>query len=347
MIGDYVLGVTLGEGSFGKVKLGTHIETGFEVALKFVDSSSMTGEREMDIMTCLNHENIVKLYDVFDVPEKKSKCLVLEYVNGGELFDLLLENGALSEEEARKMFRQIISAIEYMHKHLIIHRDLKPENILLDSDRNVKITDFGLANIMKPGSFLSTHCGSMHYTAPEMHFGKNYIGPEVDLWSLGVVLFTMVTGCLPWGGETPKEQLENLVQGRFATPPSISKSCQQLLQRLLTVDPKKRGTIAEIRVHSWTNEGYSAPPISFSPIRKPLTINEIDNEILLKMKDLGFNLTEVVADLKSTAVTKQTVIVYYLMIDNKLFVELNEAKFKKVLKGTTTLKNIRTSLQVA
>jgi len=176
---------------------------------------------------------------------------------------------------------------------------------------------------------------------------KNYIGPEVDLWSLGVVLFTMVTGCLPWGGDTPKEQLENLVQGRFAVPPSISKSCQQLLQRLLTVDPKKRGTIAEIRLHSWTNEGFSVLPISFSPIRKPLTINEIDNEILLKMKDLGFNLAEVVADLKSNAVTKQTVIVYYLMIDNKLFVELNEAKFKNVLKGTTTLKNIRTSLQVA
>lgn len=237
-VGNYLVGQQIGQGSFGIVKLGTHVATRekvgdyfclfiLKVALKFIDSSKLRSQKERDnvkreirIMQLLDHPNIVELKDVVEVPGTSITCLVLEYITGGELFDYIVANRRLKEDEAARFFRQVLQGIEYCHSNLVIHRgkrvfqtsyciDLKPENLLLDAHKNIKINDFGLSNIMEPGRFLHTFCGSPLYSSPEIILETNYIGPEVDIWALGVILYAMVTGYLPWDGNTLKEQVHN------------------------------------------------------------------------------------------------------------------------------------------
>ncbi|KAJ1674271.1 Protein kinase, partial [Spiromyces aspiralis] len=193
-IGNYSVLRTLGIGSFGKVKL--HSVTNHKVALKIISrsklaTSDMAGRvnREIQYLKMLRHPHIIKLYEVITTPSEI--IMVIEYA-GGELFNYIVEHGKMSESEARRFFQQIISAVEYCHRRNIVHRDLKPENLLLDPFENVKIADFGLSNIMKDGEFLKTSCGSPNYAAPEVINGKLYAGPEVDVWSCGVILYVML-----------------------------------------------------------------------------------------------------------------------------------------------------------
>ncbi|RKP17082.1 Pkinase-domain-containing protein, partial [Rozella allomycis CSF55] len=192
-IGPYVLGETLGSGSFGKVKLAHHSLTGQKVALKIINKKKLASpdmiervKREIHYLTMLQHPHIIKLYEVFSTPT--DIFMVIEYA-GGELFEYIVARGRLSEPEALRFFQQIICAVEYCHRRKIVHRDLKPENLLLDDFNNVKIADFGLSNIMTDGDFLKTSCGSPNYAAPEVISGKLYAGPEVDVWSCGVILY--------------------------------------------------------------------------------------------------------------------------------------------------------------
>jgi len=203
-IGSYDIGKTLGHGSFGKVKLATHIRTKEKVAIKFMRHHKFTtaqqlenSRREIDIMKLLNHPNIVKLIDVVDKNDEGTTFLIVEYVVGGELFDYIVANGVVKEKEARQFFRQIVSAVEYCHANLIVHRDLKPENLLLDADGNIKISDFGLSNMIEPGKLLDSFCGSPLYAAPEILLAERYVGPPVDVWSMGVILYALLCGHLP------------------------------------------------------------------------------------------------------------------------------------------------------
>lgn len=176
--------------------------------------------------------------------------MVLEYAER-ELFDYLVKGGRCNEDEARKFFQQIICAVEYCHRHKIVHRDLKPENLLIDSDKNVKITDFGLSNIMTDGNFLKTSCGSPNYAAPEVIKGKLYAGPEVDVWSCGVILYVLLVGRLPFDDDYIPNLFKKIAAGNFHMPSYISSGARRLIKAMLQVDPMQRITIPEIRQDPW------------------------------------------------------------------------------------------------
>lgn len=259
-IGKYRLLKTIGKGNFAKVKLAKHVPTGKEVAIKIIDKTQLNPTslqklfREVRIMKMLDHPNIVKLFQV--IQTDKTLYLVMEYASGGEVFDYLVMHGRMKEKEARAKFRQIVSAVQYLHQKRIIHRDLKAENLLLDSEMNIKIADFGFSNEFTPGSKLDTFCGSPPYAAPELFQGRKYDGPEVDVWSLGVILYTLVSGSLPFDGTTLRELRERVLRGKYRIPFYISTDCENLLRKFLVLNPAKRASLEQIMKDKWMNMGY-------------------------------------------------------------------------------------------
>ncbi|XP_070984651.1 MAP/microtubule affinity-regulating kinase 3-like isoform X3 [Oncorhynchus clarkii lewisi] len=258
-VGNYRLLKTIGKGNFAKVKLARHILTGREVAIKIIDKTQLNPNslqklfREVRIMKILNHPNIVKLFEVIET--ERTLYLVMEYASGGEVFDYLVAHGRMKEKEARAKFRQIVSAVQYCHQKRIVHRDLKAENLLLDADMNIKIADFGFSNEFTMGNKLDTFCGSPPYAAPELFQGKKYDGPEVDVWSLGVILYTLVSGSLPFDGQNLKELRERVLRGKYRIPFYMSTDCENLLKRFLVLNPAKRGTLEQIMKDRWINAG--------------------------------------------------------------------------------------------
>ncbi|CAG9785199.1 unnamed protein product [Diatraea saccharalis] len=249
----------LGQGTYGKVQLGINKKTGQEVAIKTIKKCKIESEadlvrirREVQIMSSVRHPNIVHIYEVFENSEKM--ILVMEYCSGGELYDYLSQKKVLQEDEARRLFRQIATAVYYCHIHKICHRDLKLENVLLDHTGSAKIADFGLSNVFKETSLLSTFCGSPLYASPEIVKGTPYIGPEVDCWSLGVLLYTLVYGAMPFDGSNFKRLVRQISNGDYYEPKTPS-SASPLIRDMLTVDPLKRADIAYICDHSWVNMG--------------------------------------------------------------------------------------------
>ena len=178
--------------------------------------------------------------------------MVLEYA-GSELFNYIVEHGKMQEDKARVFFQQIVCAVEYCHRHKIVHRDLKPENLLLDEQLHVKIADFGLSNIMTDGNFLKTSCGSPNYAAPEVISGKLYAGPEVDVWSCGVILYVLLAGRLPFDDEYIPALFKKIAQGSYHMPSHISPGAARLIKKMLQVSPMQRTTIQEIRQDAWFN----------------------------------------------------------------------------------------------
>ncbi|KAJ3028645.1 UNVERIFIED_CONTAM: Serine/threonine-protein kinase par-1 [Siphonaria sp. JEL0065] len=265
-IGNYVFQKTVGEGNFAKVKLAKHKITGGEVAIKVIDKTTLDDKklgklyREVRIMKMLNHPNIVKLYEVIET--KYTVFLVMEYASGGELYDYLVVHGKMKEKEARAKFRQILSAVSYCHKKRVIHRDLKAENLLLDSNLDIKIADFGFSNHFDPDGKLETFCGSPPYAAPELFQGRRYVGPEVDIWSLGVILYVLTTGCLPFDGKNLQEMRESVCRGKYRIPFYLSDQCEKLLRKFLVRDPYKRSSLDLLVDDSWINDSYSDSPIS-------------------------------------------------------------------------------------
>lgn len=257
-IGHYVLGETLGKGTFGKVKLGEHQYIKHKVAVKILNRKKLKSKdadgatkirREILNMKLFRHPHIIKLYQVISTPT--DIFMIMEYVAGGELFEYIVKKGKLQEHEARRFFQQIISGLDYCHRHMIVHRDLKPENLLLDQYKNIKIADFGLSNMMTDGDFMHTACGSPNYAAPEIISGKLYAGPEVDIWSSGVVLYALLCGSLPFDDDNTQNLYRKIKSGIFAVPDYLNKSAIQIIVHMLQVDPMKRATITEIREYPW------------------------------------------------------------------------------------------------
>jgi len=213
-------------------------------------------QREINILHLCTHPHIIRLYEVIDTPT--DIFLVNEYVSGGELFDYIVSKGRLAADEARNFFHQIISGVEYCHFQKIVHRDLKPENLLLDSNLNIKIADFGLSNLMRDGDFLRTSCGSPNYAAPEVISGHLYAGPEVDVWSCGVILYALLCGSLPFDDESIPNLFKKIKSGMYSLPSHLSQLARNLIPRMLEVDPMKRITIPEIRLHPWFQ--HKLPP---------------------------------------------------------------------------------------
>uniref|UniRef100_A0A6I8QES4 non-specific serine/threonine protein kinase n=1 Tax=Xenopus tropicalis TaxID=8364 RepID=A0A6I8QES4_XENTR len=283
-IGNYRLLKTIGKGNFAKVKLARHVLTGREVS--------------------------VKLFEVIET--EKTLYLIMEYASGGEVFDYLVAHGRMKEKEARAKFRQIVSAVQYCHQKCIVHRDLKAENLLLDADMNIKIADFGFSNEFTIGNKLDTFCGSPPYAAPELFQGKKYDGPEVDVWSLGVILYTLVSGSLPFDGQNLKELRERVLRGKYRIPFYMSTDCENLLKKLLVLNPVKRGSLEQIMKDRWMNVGYEDEEL------KPYTEPEPDFNDTKRidiMVTMGFSREEI-----NNAVVNQKydeVMATYLLLGRK------------------------------
>jgi len=319
-IGNYILMETLGVGSFGKVKLAVHSTTGHRVAMKIINRRRIATmnmveriKREIQYLKLLRHPHIIKLYEVITTPT--DIIMVMEYAPF-ELFNFIVEKGKVTEDETRRFFQQIISAVEYCHRHKIVHRDLKPENVLLDENYNVKIADFGLSNIMTDGDFLKTSCGSPNYAAPEVINGKLYAGPEVDVWSCGVMLYVMLCGRLPFDDEYIPLLFKKISGGIFTLPSHLSPETKQLLSSMLVVDPLKRITIENIRKNKWFNTNLPdyLKPITATPY--DLT-SDIDENIINELrKKLGYSREQILRGLKSEG-ENQIKVACALVIDHK------------------------------
>uniref|UniRef100_A0A8C7M548 non-specific serine/threonine protein kinase n=1 Tax=Oncorhynchus kisutch TaxID=8019 RepID=A0A8C7M548_ONCKI len=303
-IGNYRLLKTIGKGNFAKVKLARHVLTGKEVT-----QTHTLLFREVRIMKLLNHPNIVKLFEVIET--EKTLYLVMEYASGGEVFDYLVAHGRMKEKEARAKFRQIVSAVQYCHQKCIVHRDLKAENLLLDSDMNIKIADFGFSNEFVMGSKLDTFCGSPPYAAPELFQGKKYDGPEVDVWSLGVILYTLVSGSLPFDGQNLKELRERVLRGKYRIPFYMSTDCENLLKKFLILNPTKRGSLEQqIMKDRWMNVGHEEEELK--PYIEPMPDYKDPKrtEIMIQM---GYSMEEVQDSLVNQKYNE--VMATYLLLD--------------------------------
>jgi len=264
-IGKYELGRTLGEGTFGKVKYAINVETRKSYAVKILDKDKVFQnkivdriKREICSLKLIKHPHVVRLYEV--LASKKKIYIVLEFVKGGELMDKILSNGKLEESEVRKHFQQLIDAVGYCHSRGVYHRDLKPENVLLDAKGNVKISDFGLSALpeqFRADGLLHTTCGSPYYVAPEVIGDKGYDGATSDVWSCGVILFLLLTGCLPFYDRNLALLFKKICKSDFKTPQWLSAGATKLIKRILDPNPKTRITIAGILEDDWFSEGYS------------------------------------------------------------------------------------------
>uniref|UniRef100_A0A8P4KLP9 BR serine/threonine kinase 2b n=1 Tax=Dicentrarchus labrax TaxID=13489 RepID=A0A8P4KLP9_DICLA len=326
-VGPYRLEKTLGKGQTGLVKLGIHCVTCQKVAIKIVnreklsESVLMKVEREIAILKLIEHPHVLKLHDVYE--NKKYLYLVLEHVSGGELFDYLVKKGRLTPKEARKFFRQIISALDFCHSHSICHRDLKPENLLLDEKNNIRIADFGMASLQVGDSLLETSCGSPHYACPEVIRGEKYDGRKADAWSCGVILFALLVGALPFDDDNLRNLLEKVKLGVFHMPHFIPPDCQNLLRGMIEVDATKRLTLEQIQKHTWYLAGKNEPEPE-QPVPRKVAIRmlaaaeEIDPDVLESMHSLGCfrDKEKLTKDLLSEE-DNQEKMIYFLLLDRK------------------------------
>jgi len=334
-IGHYILGETLGIGTFGKVKVGFHQLTGHKVAVKILNRQKIKNldvvgkiRREIQNLKLFRHPHIIKLYQVISTPT--DIFMVMEHVSGGELFDYIVKHGKLKEEDARRFFQQIISGVDYCHRHNVVHRDLKPENLLLDAALHVKIADFGLSNMMTDGEFLRTSCGSPNYAAPEVISGKLYAGPEVDIWSCGVVLYALLCGTLPFDDEHVPTLFRKIKSGIFPIPDYLNKSVVTLLCHMLQTDPLKRATVDDIRKHDWFAK--DCPSYLFPERATDTSIVDIDAIAEVASK-FGVEEEEIHSALLSDDPHNQLAIAYHLVIDNKR-IEIAKEEFKEAFQGS-------------
>ena len=305
-VADYIIAEQIGVGTFSKVTKGMHIITGEKVAIKILDKSKINDEidvkhitRELEILKSISHENIVQLYE--SISTSHNFYLVMEYIDGGDLGDYIAKNISLSEHMACHFFRQLISVIEYLNDMGITHRDLKPENILLDSSHNnIKVIDFGLSNYCANSELLNSACGSPCFASPEMLSGNSYQGVTTDLWSAGIVLYSMLVGTLPFDDQELNSLYEHIKIGTFYIPSSLSLECIGFLKQILQVNPNKRISIAEIKKHPWFN---------------------IENNIMYK----GIDLTT------ETFPFNEKLIEYVIKKFYKDFVEINKNDFIKMI----------------
>ncbi|KAI5121895.1 hypothetical protein M0805_001099 [Coniferiporia weirii] len=347
MIGPWKIGRTIGKGATGTVRIARHSKTGKYAAVKIVSKIQLVQsrrslhnleddteriliglEREIVVMKLIDHPNIMRLYDVWETSGEL--YLILEYVEGGELFDYICERGRLPATEALDYFQQLIGAMDYCHRLNIAHRDLKPENLLLDKDKTLKVADFGMAAWQGGGNLLETACGSPHYAAPEIIAGKPYDGTTSDIWSSGVILFALLAGKLPFDDENVTTLLEKVRLGKFIMPSDIDLGAQDLLKKMLEKDVTRRITITQILKHPWytSRSERNAHCVAPSPdeISRPVCkASDIDSDIFGNLRTLWNGAPD--ADIKEALINdKQTweKVVYSLLLKYRTKVQENQ-----------------------
>ncbi|XP_023998085.1 SNF-related serine/threonine-protein kinase [Salvelinus sp. IW2-2015] len=292
--GLYDLDKTLGRGHFAVVKLARHVFTGEKVAVKVIDKTKLdtvaTGHlfQEVRCMKLVQHPNIVRLYEVIDTQTKL--YLILELGDGGDMFDYIMKHEeGLSEELAKKYFAQIVHAISYCHRLHVVHRDLKPENVVFFEKQGVvKLTDFGFSNKFQPGKKLTTSCGSLAYSAPEILLGDEYDAPAVDIWSLGVILFMLVCGQPPFQEANDSETLTMIMDCKYTVPTHVSNACKDLVGRMLQRDPKGRASLEEIESHAWLQGVDPSPATKFNtPLVSHKSLSEDEHNGIIQRMVLG------------------------------------------------------------
>ena len=258
-VGNYILTEQIGLGTFSKVTKGIHTLTGEKVAIKILDKSKIKDNvdierisREIEILKSISHPNIAQLYESNSTVH--NFYLVMEYLEGGDLCDYINKNICLNEHLACYFYRQLISAIEYLYEMGITHRDIKPENILLDSSQNnIKVIDFGLSNYCAEEELLQSACGSPCFASPEMLSGNPYNGITTDIWSSGIVLYSMLVGTLPFDDQELNSLYDQIKVGTFYIPSTLSLEAIDFLKKILYVEPDKRLNIKQIKEHPWFN----------------------------------------------------------------------------------------------
>ncbi|XP_055279050.1 serine/threonine-protein kinase SIK3 isoform X4 [Moschus berezovskii] len=322
-IGYYEIDRTIGKGNFAVVKRATHLVTKAKVAIKIIDKTQLDEEnlkkifREVQIMKMLCHPHIIRLYQVMET--ERMIYLVTEYASGGEIFDHLVAHGRMAEKEARRKFKQIVAAVYFCHCRNIVHRDLKAENLLLDANLNIKIADFGFSNLFTPGQLLKTWCGSPPYAAPELFEGKEYDGPKVDIWSLGVVLYVLVCGALPFDGSTLQNLRARVLSGKFRIPFFMSTECEHLIRHMLVLDPNKRLSMEQICKHKWMKLGDADPNFDrliaeCQQLKEERQMDPLNEDVLLAMEDMGLDKERTLQSLRSDAYDHYSAI-YSLLCD--------------------------------
>lgn len=371
-IGPWKLGRTLGKGSTGRVRLAKNINTGKLAAVKILPKANFKKlenpkykkdtdgddlpygiEREIIIMKLINHQNIMRLYDVWE--NKNDLYLILEYIEGGELFDYLIKRGKLHEYEAISYFKQIINGISYLHQFNICHRDLKPENLLLDFNKNIKIADFGMAALEISDKLLETSCGSPHYASPEIVAGKNYHGAPSDIWSCGVILFALLTGYLPFDDENIRKLLLKVQNGKYIMPSFLSSEAKDLISRMLQVNPEDRITMLEIWSHDlltkYPNPANYNPWLNQQINLKSINLRKLDKDILNNLVILFHNCekSHIINQLSQLEMNLEKLFYYLLMkyrnnhIDNPRSVSSESSKTPSITKSNSKLSLLKTA----
>ncbi|XP_057974214.1 CBL-interacting serine/threonine-protein kinase 8 isoform X2 [Malania oleifera] len=261
-VGKYELGRTIGEGTFAKVKFAQNTETGESVAMKVLDRGTIIKhkmvdqiKREISIMKLVRHPYVVRLHEV--LASRTKIYIILEFITGGELFDKIVQQGRLSENDSRRYFQQLIDGVDYCHSKGVYHRDLKPENLLLDSQENLKISDFGLSALPGQGvSLLRTTCGTPNYVAPEVLSHKGYDGAVADVWSCGVILYVLMAGYLPFDELDLATLYIKIERAEFSCPSWFPIGAKSLIHKILDPNPETRIRIDQIRNDEWFSKGY-------------------------------------------------------------------------------------------
>lgn len=251
---------TIGQGNFGKVKLAVYLPTNEKVAIKILNKITIESKnemhlvkRELNIIKNFYHINVIKVNQIIE--DDINYYIIMEYCEHGELFDYIVNNKRLSEEESSVFFHQLINGVEYIHAQKIVHRDLKPENLLLNKEKILKIIDFGLSSNFDGRQYLSTKCGSPSYAAPEIIKGKEYDGCKTDIWCCGIILYAMLCGYLPFEGDDNSELFNNILKCQIEFPDFISDDAREIILEILTPDPNKRITIDQIKFSSFYLKG--------------------------------------------------------------------------------------------
>ncbi|CAL4937405.1 unnamed protein product [Urochloa decumbens] len=280
-VGPYELGKTIGEGSFAKVKHARDSRTGAVYAIKVLDRNHVLRhkmveqiKREISTMKLIKHPNVVQLHEV--MASKTKIYMVLEFVDGGELFDKIVNSGRLAEDEARRYFHQLINAVDYCHSRGVYHRDLKPENLLLDSHGTLKVSDFGLSAFApqtKEDGLLHTACGTPNYVAPEVLADKGYDGMAADVWSCGIILFVLMAGYLPFDDSNLMRLYKQICQANISCPPWFSAGAKKFIKRIIDPNPDTRITIAEILEDEWFKKDYKPPRFEQG---EDVTLDDVD-----------------------------------------------------------------------